>query len=378
MTIQKWDYDIRELSDVAKNLQIPGEVYQGNHYGTGLINGTFVVETEHQCEMERFVLQRLNTNVFENPVLVMNNTRKVIAKQKESISKGIGKPLENCLDMLTTKSGVNYWVSPRGDYWKGFRLEEKARTYDFIANLPNRLHLAYEAARAFGNFARQLEGLEDIGEVLPNFHNTVWRYEQFSESLRNNYHERAEECGEEIDFVREREWMAPIFIRAMKEGTLPKRIIHNDTKINNVMFDYSKSPRTARVVIDLDTVMPGTLLYDFGDLVRSATCPTAEDEQDLSKVIFDMEVFKKLAEGYLDATRGFITQEEISQMFFSGRKMAFMLGNRFLTDHLNGDKYFHVDRDNHNLDRARTQFELVRGMEKREEEMKGIILDLVA
>jgi aminoglycoside phosphotransferase (APT) family kinase protein len=232
---------------------------------------------------------------------------------------------------------------------------------------------AYEAGRAFGEFQLHLVDLpgERLLETIPDFHNTRKRFAALQEAVEKDHYNRAREARPEIEFALSREPMVDVILNAMAKGAIPERITHNDTKFNNVMLDTKTGQ--AMCVVDLDTVMPGCALYDFGDMVRTTTSPTLEDERDLSKVKMQMPMFKKLAEGYLSTAGLFLPKAERSLIAFSGKLITFEIGLRFLTDFLSGDTYFRIHRPGHNLDRCRTQFSLVKSIERQEEAMQKFV-----
>jgi Ser/Thr protein kinase RdoA (MazF antagonist) len=246
---------------------------------------------------------------------------------------------------------------------------EGAQTYEIVENLDH----VYNVAKAFGRFQRLVSDFpaERLHETIPNFHHTPTRFAALVEAVERDAANRAQSARAEIEFVERRVGDMPILVDLLQQGKLPQRVTHNDTKFNNVMIDDCTGEGIC--VIDLDTVMPGLSLYDFGDAVRSGANPAAEDEQDLSKVTIDLKIFDRLASGYLDAARSFLTPLEVDLLPFSARLMTLECGMRFLTDHLNGDLYFRIFRENHNLDRCRTQFRMIRAMEERFEAMVGIV-----
>ncbi|MDP6209354.1 MAG: phosphotransferase, partial [Roseibacillus sp.] len=267
-------------------------------------------------------------------------------------------------------TGRFYGYGEGGGIWRCYNYFEGCQTHDVVGNTRQ----AFEAGHAFGSFQDLVSDLppDEIVETIPDFHDTRRRYQTLMEAVERDSCGRVGEVQMELEFVRRNEDVVDRLLRLKEKGDLPLRITHNDTKINNVLFDMETDE--AVCVIDLDTVMPGLSLYDFGDLVRTATNPAAEDERDLGKVEMSIRVFESLVEGYLAAAGKILNEAEIAQMAFSGRLISIELGMRFLTDHLDGDRYFRVHRENQNLDRARTQLCLARQIEEREEEMNRFVL----
>jgi Ser/Thr protein kinase RdoA (MazF antagonist) len=253
--------------------------------------------------------------------------------------------------------------------WRTFVFVEGVETYEAVQS-PQQ---AYQAGRAFGYFQHLLVDLpgERLVETIPDFHHTRKRFAALQEAIQKDHYNRAKDAKAEIDFALAHEPLVDVILQAMAKGRIPERITHNDTKFNNVMLDVLSGE--AMCIVDLDTVMPGCALYDFGDMVRTTTSPTLEDEPDLSKVKMQMPMFRKLAEGYLSTAGQFLTKAEKAHIAFSGKLITFEIGIRFLTDYLSGDTYFRIHRSAHNLDRCRTQFKLVESIERQEEGMQRYV-----
>ena len=319
-------------------------------YGSGHINGTQLVTCENGA---RYILQHINTNVFREPVALMRNIELVTAHLRTKVSDPRG-----VLQLVMTHDGLSYAVDG-GAYWRVYELVENSVCYQSADRA-----LFYESAVAFGRFQNQLADFPatQLAETIPHFHDTPARYAAFYRAVESNAAVRREQVLREIDFVREREPFSHTLTDLQAAGELPLRVTHNDTKINNVLFDAKTNK--ALCVIDLDTVMPGLSVNDFGDAVRFGASTAAEDEQDLSKVHFDLDLFETYLKGYLSTCGESLTKTEIAMLPVGAKMMTLECGMRFLTDHLNGDVYFHVSRPGQNLDRARTQFRLVEEMEK--------------
>ncbi len=273
------------------------------------------------------------------------------------------------LNLIPTNDGNYYVRTVEGEYWRGFTFIEGARTYDSVENPTH----VYNAAKAFGNFQNMLSDFpsDQLVETIPDFHHTGARYHTFTSAVEADIKNRALNCQPEIDFVFQRAALTTTLVDMLARGELPARVTHNDTKFNNVMIDDQTGEGIC--IVDLDTVMPGLSVYDFGDAVRSMSNTAAEDEPDLSRVSFDLDVYRNYVHGYLDAAGGILVHREIEQLPFSAILMTLECGMRFLTDHLQGDTYYKIHRQDHNLDRCRTQFKLVMEMENQFDLMVEII-----
>jgi aminoglycoside phosphotransferase (APT) family kinase protein len=332
-------------------------------HGSGHINDTYAISLLDRDGMNRrYIFQRINDRVFGNIPALMENISRVTAH----ISKG--------MRLHATITGHAFHRDDKGSCWRCYDFIEGASSHDMVESP----HQAREAAYSFGEFQRQLVDLPDgrLHETIPNFHHTRRRFNHLLDAIHADVKGRKADVAEEIAFALSRESMVDHLLNRVARGEIPERITHNDTKINNVMLDDATGVGIA--VIDLDTVMPGLAMYDFGDMVRTAANSAAEDETDLTKVDCRMEIFDALAEGYLNAAGRFLHAAEISELELGARLMTFENGIRFLTDHLQGDTYYKIHRPNQNLDRARCQFALVRSMEVQAEEMRGIIVDRTA
>jgi hypothetical protein len=273
------------------------------------------------------------------------------------------------LSVVRADTGDGYWMDPEGNYWRVYNFIEQAVTYD-KGDSPE---LAGEAARMFGWFQRMLKDLPGpvLNETIPNFHNTRLRFEQFQEVLDQDPCNRAKDAQREVDFLLENAGICDVLTDLVQKGDLPWRIAHNDAKINNIMFD--ERTHQGVCLIDLDTVMPGLSIYDFGDLVRTAANPAEEDEPDLSKVVLDISMFTALACGFAKETNGFLKPIEKEFLAFGGKLITFEQFIRFLTDYLSGDVYYKIYREGHNLDRSRTQMKLVQSIIEQEAAMDEIV-----
>lgn len=332
-------------------------------YGSGNINDTYL------CKDCGFILQRINTEVFKNPDDVMENIYNVTHHIAEKIEKNGGNVLRETLNLIPTKTGEIYYKTKAGDCFRMYKLVEDTVSYD-IAQNPETLT---SAGRAFGKFQRLLSDFpaKKLHETIVNFHNTPVRVIQLEDAIKKDLSHRIAQAGEEIAFAREYGKYANVITDAIKSGEVPVRVTHNDTKLNNVLFD--KKSGEGICVIDLDTVMPGSLLYDFGDAMRCGASNCEEDETDTDKIWFDLEKFAAFAQGFLEEVGSCLTKKEIELLPVSVLVIAFELGTRFLADYLNGDTYFKTHSENHNLDRARNQFILARDIENKLSQMNEIV-----
>lgn len=353
------------IEDVANEFAIAGEFLSGEEIHSGHINSTYMASfTEPSGSIAQYIFQRINENVFKNPLAVMRNVEMVtrhINWKVLRVKKDLGG---QTLNLYPARGGRFYAEGGGGGVWRCYNFIDGCKTYDIVENTRQ----AYQAGHAFGSFQDLVSDIDvdDIEETIPDFHDTPKRYKKLMEVIAANPCDRVGTAQPEIDFIQRRKHLTTKLITLRDKGKIPIRITHNDTKINNVMIDTETDE--AVCVIDLDTVMPGLSLYDFGDLVRTVVSPAAEDEQDLSKVEMRMPFFESLAEGYLDGC-DCLCDAEIENLVFSGKLISLEIGIRFLTDYLEGDVYFKSKHDRHNLDRARTQLKLVEELEKKEQEM---------
>lgn len=363
------------LSEVFGKFQIKETFVDGAPYGSGHINDTFCVNCELDGEKNRYILQRINHNVFKKPPELMDNVVRVtehIRKKLEAL--GFTDIDRRVLTVIPTTDGKSYYFDPEENHWRLYIFIEGAKTYDVMENLDQ----AFQAARSLGEFQKMLVDLpgDRLFDTIPDFHNGQKRYEAFKQALEADVCGRAKDAAPEIKFLEDNAWVFDVFPNLIANGEVPMRITHNDTKINNVMIDDETNEGVC--VIDLDTVMPGLALYDFGDIMRTTLTPTEEDETDLSKVGMEMKRFESILRGYLTSAGEFLNPVEVKHLVFGGKMITLMIGTRFLTDHLAGDTYFKVHRENHNLDRARTQIKLVQSIAENEEEMMKLVEEVLS
>lgn len=360
----------KKIANIAEQFAIEGEFLCAEEIHSGLINNTYRVTFEHLGgHKERYILQRINANVFKNPKAVMKNVERVTRHINWKVLRVRKDGSGQTLNLYPARGGKFYALGVNGGYWRCYNNLEDTHTYDVVENTKQ----AYQAAYAFGAFQDLVSDmpLENIEETIPGFHHTRNRYNRFMEAVRLDIHQRLSSCAKEVDFICQREADVDRLLDKQAQGILPTRITHNDTKINNVMMDEHTDE--AVCVIDLDTVMPGLSLYDFGDMVRTATSPAAEDETDLNVVTMQMPMFEALVQGYLDAAGQFLVQEEIDELAFSGKLLALEVAIRFLTDYLEGDVYFKTKHATHNLDRCRNQLQLVFDIESKMSKMQEFV-----
>lgn len=354
----------KELEVLIKSFAVGGTAKSVRPYGDGHINDTYLVETDDK----KYILQRINDSIFCDVDTLMSNIVKVLAHAKKNIAAEGGDPDRETMTLIPTTDGKPY-LRADGGCW---------RVYLYIDNTVS-LNLArsdedfYESGAAFGKFARMLDGfdVDEIRDVIPNFHNTVSRYRDFIAAAEADKAGRKANCEDEIAFVTSHDYLAPKIVDMLGSGKIPKRVTHNDTKLNNVLLDATTGKAVA--VIDLDTVMGGSVVYDFGDSVRFGCSTALEDEADLSKVHFSMRLFDVYSRGFIGAMKGVITPAEVDALPLGSVMMTYECGMRFLADYLSGDTYFKVAKPDHNLIRCRTQFRLVEEMLDSYDEMLAVV-----
>lgn len=358
---------------IAPRFAIEGRLIEAVPYGSGHINDTVRLT----CELEnggqkRYILQRMNDDIFKNPVELMENVMNVTSFLRKKIMEKGGDPERETLNVIRTTDGENFLKDEDGDFWRMYIFIENATSFDMVRTPED----FYNSAVSFGNFQLLLQDYPaaTLHETIPNFHNTVSRFADFKKAVQEDVCGRAKEVQDEIRFVLEREADTHVICDALAKGEIPLRVTHNDTKLNNIMIDHKTGKGIC--VIDLDTVMPGLAVHDFGDSIRFGASTAAEDEKDLSKVSCSMELFELYAKGYIEGCGGKLTDKEIELLPMGAKTMTFECGMRFLTDYLRGDTYFKVHREGHNLDRCRTQFKLVEDMEQKWYTMNEIVKKL--
>lgn len=361
---------VNELKKIFSKFQIEGEFINARPYGNGHINDTFLVKSKEANTEKWYIFQKINTDVLSNPEKLMENIVRVTTHiRSKLLQQGYHDINRRVLTVIKTNDGKNYYRDADGNCWRAYIFIENARTYD----VPESTEQIYQAGKAFGKFQEMLVDLPapPLFETIPDFHNGQKRFEIFRKALEADEYNRAADAKQEINFLKEHAWIFNVLPSLQSENKIPLRTTHNDTKINNVMIDDKTSEGIC--VIDLDTVMPGLSLYDFGDMVRTTVSDAQEDEPDTSRVYAELSRFEAILKGYLSAAGKFLNKSEKEHLVFSGKMITLMIGTRFLTDFLGGDKYFKVHRENHNLQRCRTQFKIVQSITDQQDEMENIV-----
>ncbi|MBQ7332760.1 MAG: aminoglycoside phosphotransferase family protein [Clostridia bacterium] len=357
--------EIEMIEAIVKNFGIEGSVISCEPYGSGHINDTRLVVTDKK----NYIFQKINKNVFKDPASLMDNFQNVTSYLADIIKKEGGDPMRETLNVIKANDGKNYYLDENGDYWRALVFVEDSMSYDKV----ERPEQFYDSAVAFGNFQYMLRDYpaETLVETIVNFHNTPDRLRQLREAVAQDKCGRLSEVLAEVEFANSREGFIGTFEKARAEGKLPLRVTHNDTKLNNILFD--KNTGKALCIIDLDTIMPGYSVNDFGDSIRFGATTALEDETDLTKVNFDISLYELYVKGFIEGAKGGLTDFELEMLPYGAIMMTLECGMRFLTDYLSGDTYFRTHREGQNLDRARNQFKLVSDMESKLSEMTAIV-----
>ncbi len=361
------------LYSILDQFSIYGDFETAAPFGTGHINSTFMSRWNQSGTRIRYLHQRINENVFIHPDHVMDNiervTTHIIAKLKELKVPEVSR---RTLTVVPSLDGKPYVRDIEGGWWRTYLFIEGTHTLE-LARSPKEAAFLGET---IGRFQKQLADLPAprLYETIANFHNMEWRYQRFYEALSKDPLKRVGDVQEEITFMKDNEERGAVLIRALRSGFIPERICHNDTKMNNILIDDSSDEGLC--VGDLDTVMPGTSLFDVGDLIRTVTTRAEEDETDLFKVEFDLNYLKALLDGYLSEASEFLTSSEKDLLLESGRCITQIMGIRFLTDYLEGDHYYRISRPRHNLDRCRNQIALMKSMDSKWDSASDITANL--
>ena len=354
--------------EAIRGFDIDGTFLECTPCGNGHINDTFMMSFDRNGETHRYSLQHMNRSVFRDPVSLMNNILHVTDYLKEQIRAQGGDPQRETLDFVCAKSGEPYFIDSFGEYWRAYHFVEDAYALEEVKDPQD----FYQSAVAFGNFQRMLADFpaDTLTETIAGFHDTKARFAAFEKAVEEDVCGRAAGVQQEIRFIKDRYDVACVLGDLLEAGELPLRVTHNDTKSNNVLMDNATGKGLC--VIDLDTVMPGLAVNDFGDSIRFGASTGAEDEKDLSRISCDMELYDIYAKGFVEGCGGALTDMEIECLPIGAKVMTYECGMRFLTDYLSGDTYFKVDYPTHNLDRTRTQLKLVWDMEQKWEQMQEI------
>jgi len=363
------DYNIKKIFDC---FEAEGTFLNGAPYGSGHIHDTFRIVTKEK-DKDDYILQRLNIKIFKNIPELQNNIERVTVHLRNKLKVIPGSDIKReCLCLIPSRDGKSWIIDKEGNYWRMYIFITNHRSYN-IVDSPGK---AFEGGKAIGRFQAMLSDMpgDPLFETIPWFHNIEKRIETFKLKISENPVGRVETVGEEINqFLQRAEEMKNI-LKLGKEGKIPLRITHNDTKFNNILLDENDK---ALCVIDLDTVMPGYVHYDFGDSIRTAANTASEDEKDLSKIKMDINLFRAFSEGYLSETGETLNEVEIEYLAFAPKLITYTIAIRFLTDFIDGDNYFKIHHELHNLQRTRAQLRLVMSMEEQYGEMKKIINRLV-
>lgn len=360
----------KQLQEAAENFDFQGTLTHMEPYGNGHINDTYLLTFEGSNSNNiPVIMQLMNTDIFTQPIELMENIVNVTSYLRKIISENGGDPNRETLTVIPSKEGKPYYKDSMGGFWRSYLFIADATCYDQVENPED----FYESAVSFGHFQKMLADYpaDTLHETIKGFHDTHARFGVFKEAVSKDTLGRAKNVQEEIQFVLDREDITKTFEELLANGELPLRVTHNDTKLNNIMID--NTTRKGICVIDLDTVMPGLAMNDFGDSIRFGASTAAEDEKDLSKVTCSLDLFEIYVKGFLEGCDGRLTEKEIELLPMGAKVMTFECGMRFLTDYLEGDHYFKIHRPEHNLDRCRTQFKLVKDMEEKWEEMQRIV-----
>lgn len=358
------EIEISILKEAAGAFNTEGEMVSCKRYGSGHINDTFKLVCGRP-----YILQRMNDDIFKDPVSLMRNIEGVTTFLRQEVIKNGGDPDRETLNLVKTKDGNSFYVDSKGNYWRMYLFIEGATCY----NLVEKPEDFYQSGKAFGHFQRLLSRYpaKELSETIPGFHDTPKRFERFKKVVEEDICHRAADVQQEIQFVMDRGNDMGLAMDMLAKGELPLRVTHNDTKLNNIMIDDVTGE--AICIIDLDTVMPGLSIFDFGDSIRFGANTAEEDETDLTKVSLSLPLFEIYTKGFLEGCAGSLMEAEIRMLPQGARLMTLECGMRFLTDYLEGDVYFKTSREEHNLDRCRTQFGLVADMEKKWKEMGEIV-----
>ncbi len=358
------------IGTVVERFMVEGDFISSRPFGNGHINDTLMVTTKDaEGKTHNYVLQKINKSVFRAPDKLMENYARVTDYVREEIKKCGGDTEREAITLVKTLEGGTFTVDKKGDYWRMLSYVADSMSYDKV----ERPEQFYDSAVAFGNFQYMLRDYpaDTLNETIPNFHNTPERYKQLMDAVALDSCGRLAEVQEEVEFAKARRDFSETLERAHREGRLPLRVTHNDTKLNNILFD--KNTGKSLCVVDLDTIMPGYSVNDFGDSIRFGATTAVEDEADLSLVNFDINLYELYVKGFIEGANGGLTDAELDLLPIGAIMMTYECGMRFLADYLNGDTYFKTHRPGQNLDRARNQFKLVRDMESRLDEMRAIV-----
>lgn len=352
----------------AEKFKIEGNIVSSVPFGSGHINDTFKIVTDSD-KKEQYLLQRINHHVFRNVDGLMDNIERVCLHLKQKLAHlGQEEVAKRTMTLIPTWDGQHYYKDEQGDYWRVFILIPDTRSYDILETTDQ----AFSGGMAFGQFQKQLSDLDPttIVEVLPNFHNIEFRMNNLREAIANDRVNRVAEVQDLLDYIFEREDKMRTILELGRANKLPLRITHNDTKFNNVLLDNNDQ---VQCVIDLDTVMPGYVAYDFGDAIRTIINSAAEDEADLSKIVLNVPLFEAFTAGYLSEAKEFLNETEVESLIHGVHLLPYMQAVRFLTDYIDGDTYYKIAYPEHNLVRTKAQLKLVQELEANHKVLTDIL-----
>ena len=354
------------LLKIAKHFQIEGEIKEIKPLGEGFINDTYILKTV-SASTPNYLMQRKNKNIFTDVPAMMDNIERITQHLKAKVREQGGDPMREAMTVTKTKDGKLYFKDEEGEFWALCLFIQGSVTYE-AADTPE---LAYAGGKGIGKFQSMTSDFEGtLTDILPGFHNIRYRFKQWDEVLAKDPVGRKKELAKEIDWIEERRDEMLAFWELVENGTIPTRVTHNDTKINNILFDDKGD---VLCVIDLDTVLSSTALNDFGDAIRSYTNTGLEDDKNLNKVSMDMEIFTAYTKGYLSETKSFLKQSEIDHLAFSAKYITYEQVLRFLMDYIDGDNYYKIKSPDHNLVRTHAQYKLLQSIESQYEKMKEVV-----
>ena len=359
----------RELIHIADQFKFEGDVKNIRSLGEGLINDTFFVETS--ADKSNYILQRKNKNIFQDIPSMMDNIYKVTNHLKKKIDAAGGNPMREAMTLATTVDNKLYYLDQEGEYWTGCLFIEDTITHQYASSLK----LAFQGGKGIGRFQAMLSDMEEpLVDTLPGFHNIRFRFKQWDEAVNQDKAGRVKNLAEEIDWIERYRNEMLDFWEKVKQRVIPTRITHNDTKISNILFDLSGE---VLCVIDLDTVLNSTCLNDYGDAIRSYANAGLEDDRDINNVYLKMDVFESYTKGYLSEAKAFLIKSEIDNLAFSAKYITYEQVLRFLMDYIEGDTYYRIAYDDHNLVRTHAQYKLLQSIEDNFKEMQNLIEELI-